>query len=59
MKVTLQFDLRVVLRWVLALIFAWAALSKLANDQDNTNRCRGPGCFGVHRSFAPDLGVIR
>jgi len=34
MKVTLQFDTAVVVRWMLAVVLLWAALSKLANLQE-------------------------
>lgn len=34
MKITLELNRRHVLRWLLAIIFLWATLSKLANPQD-------------------------
>ena len=34
MKISFDLNLRLVLRWVLGLIFIWAALSKIANPQD-------------------------
>ena len=34
MKITLELNRRHLLRWLLAIIFLWAALSKLANPQD-------------------------
>jgi len=34
MKVALEFDLKGVLRWVLAILLMWAALGKIANLQD-------------------------
>lgn len=34
MKVTLEFDLKAALRWLLAIILIWAALGKIANLQE-------------------------
>jgi uncharacterized membrane protein YphA (DoxX/SURF4 family) len=34
MKVALEFDLKVVLRWLLAILLIWAALGKIANLQE-------------------------
>lgn len=34
MKVKLEFDLQVVLRWLLAILLVWAALGKIANLQE-------------------------
>jgi uncharacterized membrane protein YphA (DoxX/SURF4 family) len=34
MKITLEFNLSNILRWLLGIIFTWAALSKIANLQD-------------------------
>jgi putative oxidoreductase len=34
MKITCEFDLRTALRWLLAALLVWAALSKIANPQE-------------------------
>lgn len=34
MKVSLEFDLRTVIRWILGLLLVWAAVSKIANVQE-------------------------
>jgi len=34
MKITFKFDSRTVLRWLLAALLVWAALSKIANPQE-------------------------
>ena len=34
MKFSFELDLRTILRWLLAIIFVWAALSKIANPQE-------------------------